>query len=49
MAYLVQQAAVAAVAVFAVAAAVFAAVEVVRLFLEDFGGAGGDKTEGGAR
>ena len=40
MAYLVQQVAVAAVAVFAIAAAVFAAVEVVRLFLEDLGGAG---------
>ena len=35
MAYLVQQV---AVAVFAIAAAVFAAVEVVRLFLEDVQG-----------
>lgn len=43
MMYIVQQVAIAAVAVFAVAAAVFAAVEVVRLFLDDCGGAGGDK------
>ena len=40
MMYIVQQVAVAAVAVFAVAAAVFAAVEVVRLFLEDLRGRG---------
>ena len=38
MMYIVQQVAVASVAVFAVAAAVFAAVEVVRLFLEDVRG-----------
>lgn len=41
MMYIVQQVAVAAVAAFAIAAAVFAAVEVVRMFLEDVrGGAG---------
>ena len=40
MMYIVQQVAVAAVAVFAIAAAVFAAVEVVRMFLEDVRGQG---------
>lgn len=40
MAYLVQQVAIWAIIVFAVAAVVFAAVEVVRLFLEDLRGRG---------
>ena len=38
MAYIRQQVAMGAICVFAVAAAVFAAVEVVRLFLDDLGG-----------
>lgn len=40
MAYIIQQVAMGAICVFAVAAAVFAAVEVVRLFLEDVRGQG---------
>ena len=38
MMYIVQQVAVASVAAFAIAAAVFGAIEVVRLFLEDVQG-----------
>ena len=43
MMYIVQQVAMSAVAVFAVVGCVLGAAEVVRLFLEDLGGAGGDK------
>ena len=38
MAYIIQQVAVGAICVFAIAAAVFGAIEVVRLFLEDLRG-----------
>ena len=43
MSYIIQQVAMGAICVFAVAAVAFAAGEVVRLFLDDLGGAGGDK------
>ena len=43
MAYIIQQVAIGAICVFAFAAVAFAAVEVVRMFLEDVRGAGGDK------
>ena len=43
MAYIIQQVAVGAICIVSIASLVFAAVEVVQLFLDDLGGAGGDK------